>query len=109
MCVFRRTGGIAAVLEAWVEAGDRLKVAVHQGYDRVGDGPGDVYVHYTIGPDLTVTQVAVSSEFAVVHARLEKDGELDHPFGRRDDADMFPVRVFDAAGARELKRVAVSR
>lgn len=109
MCVFRRTGGIAAVLEAWVEAGDRLKVAVHQGYDRVGDSPGAVYVHYTIGPDLTVTQAAVSSEFAALHARLEKEGQLDHSLGPRDDADMFPVRVFDAAGVRELKRVAVSR
>ena len=42
-------------------------------------------------------------------ARLERDGAIDHAFGARDEADMFPVRLFDAAGVRVVKPVSVSR
>ena len=66
-------------------------------------------VYYTFGPDLSLVHAEVTPEFRSLHARLERDGAIDHAFGARDEADMFPVRLFDAAGVRVVKPVSVSR
>ena len=46
-------------------------------------------------------------EFRTLHAAMERDGLLDHPFGRGDDADMFPIQRFGPGGPRPLAPVPV--
>jgi hypothetical protein len=103
-------GGIAAVHEAWVEGADRLTVKVAQGTGDVEHGVGGfVYVYYTFDASLALVHVEVTPQLLARHARLEQQGVLDHPFGARDEAALFPVRLFDAAGVHDLARVPVSR
>lgn len=100
-----RAGGQADLLEAWVEGGDRLRVTVDQGASSTGVSP----TYYTLGPGGALLSVEVSHEFRAEHARLERGGLLDHPFGPRDERDLFPVRRWDGRRFVELPPVAVSR
>ncbi|MFN8096312.1 MAG: hypothetical protein U0599_29570 [Vicinamibacteria bacterium] len=109
MCLLRAAGGIATVVDAWTESPDRLTVGVLQGFADAETRSEGIEVFYTFGPDLSLVHVEVTAEFLARHTRLERRGQLDHAFGARDEADMFPVRLFDAAGVRVVKPVSVSR
>ena len=100
LCTTRRTGQ-AGLLEAWVEHGDRIRVTVTQG----GLGGGASY--YTLGPDGSVLAAEISREFQARHALFERQGLLDHPFGPRDDREMFPVRRWDGQRFVDLGGVRV--
>jgi hypothetical protein len=108
-CLLRRGGGLASVLEAWVEAGDRLTVMVQAGPAGLWKGGGEIAVFYTFGPDLSLVHAELSPEFQAVHSDLEKQGALGHRFGATDEADMFPVLRFGANGFRALPAVRVTR
>jgi len=97
LCATRRIGQ-AGLLEAWVERGDRIRVTVMQ------DG-GATY--YTLGPGGTILGAEISREFLTQHARLERQGLLDHTFGLIDDREMFPVRRWNGQRFEELLRVKV--
>jgi hypothetical protein len=99
LCLSRRTGQ-AGVLDAWVESGDRLRVTVAQ--------EGGTATFYTLGPDGTVLAAEISRELQARHALLERQGVLDHPFGPRDDRDMFPVRRWDGRRFVDLNVVPVA-
>lgn len=99
LCLSRQTGQ-AGVLDAWVENGDRLRVTVAQ--------EGRTATFYTLGPDGTVLAAEISREFQAHHALLERQGILDHPFGPRDDRDMFPVRRWDGRRFVDLNVVPVA-
>jgi hypothetical protein len=103
-------GGIAAVHEAWVEGTGRLTVKVAQGTDEAENGAsGFLYVYYTFDPGLALVHVEVTPQLLARHAQLERLGVLDHAFGARDEAALFPVRLFDATGVHDLARVPVTR
>jgi hypothetical protein len=89
-------------MEAWIEHGDRIRVAVAQ-----GDGTSAGATYYTLGPDGAVRNAEISRQFQTAHALLERQGALDHPFGPRDDVDMFPVRRWDGRRFVELPGVKV--
>jgi hypothetical protein len=72
-----------------------------------GASGGYPSVYYVLGPDGALLDAEISREFQADHARLEREGVLDHPFGRRDDRDMFPVRRWDGRRFVELPRVPV--
>ena len=72
------------------------------------DGRRAVSVYYTLGPAGSCLAAEISREFQALHARLERQGALDHPFGPRDDADMFPVRRWDGTRFVDLPRVKVA-
>jgi hypothetical protein len=101
LCIARRHGQ-AGLMEAWVEHGDRIRVTVAQ-----GEGTSGGATYYTLGPDGAVRNAEVSREFQAAHALLERQGILDHPFGPRDDQDMFPVRRWDGRRFVELPGVKV--
>jgi hypothetical protein len=111
LCLLTRRGGIAALLDAWVEGGERLMVQVVQGFGSADGsesaGAGPVTAYYTLGPDLVPVHAEISAELQAVHASLEKGGLLDHRFGARDDAAMFPVRRWDGTRFVDLPRVKV--
>jgi hypothetical protein len=98
LCIARGLGQ-AGVLEAWVEDGRRVRVTVMQ-------GEGTTY--YTLGPRGGLLTAEVSREFQAGHARREREGGLDHPFGPRDDAEMFPVRRWDGTHFVDLPPVTVA-
>jgi len=104
LCVSRRAGQ-AGVHDVWVERGDRVRVSVAQGEPSTGDA----FTFYTLGADGALGGAEISREFQASHALLERRGLLDHPFGPRDDADMFPVRRWDGHRFIELPRVSVAR
>lgn len=110
MCLLARQGGLAAVVDAWVDGGDRLTVSVLQGRGDPagGEGGGEVVVFYTLGPDLSLARAEVSPEFQALHARLEELGLVDHAFGPRDDASMFPVLRSGPEGFRPVPEVKVA-
>ena len=89
----------AGVLEAWVEDGRRVRVTVMQ-----GEGAS----YYTLGPGGELLAAEISREFQAGHARREREGGLDHPFGPRDDAEMFPVRRWDGTRFVDLPPVTVA-
>jgi hypothetical protein len=64
--------------------------------------------YYVLGPQGELLAAEISREFQAEHARLERQGALDHPFGPRDDADMFPVLRWDGTRFVELPRVKVA-
>jgi hypothetical protein len=102
LCIGRGRGQ-ATVVETWIERGDLIRVRVEQ--------PGILMrtsTYYTIGPDGAVVGAEISPEFQAEHARLERRGEIDHPFGPRDDADMFPVRRWDGRAFVDLPRTPVA-
>jgi hypothetical protein len=98
-----RPGGQAGIYGVWAENGERLRVTV-------GHRAGDYLVasYYALGPDRGLLQAEISREFQAVHAGVERRGDLDHPFGPRDDAEMFPVRRWDGARFVELPPVKVA-
>jgi hypothetical protein len=98
-----RPGGQAGVHGVWVENGARLRVTL-------GHNAGQVLVasYYTLGPGGEVLSAEISREFQAHHVLLERQGALDHAFGPRDDADMFPVRRWDGTRFVELPRVKVA-
>jgi hypothetical protein len=102
LCPARRMGGQAGILEAWVEGGDRLRVNVGQ-----PTRSGRASTFYTLGPSGTLRNAEISREFQAHHAVLERDGDVDHPFGPSDDRDMLPVLVHDGSGFRELGEVPI--
>ena len=102
LCIARR-GGQAGAPEVWIEKGDRLRVLVAQGDESLGL----VHAYYTLGPDGTLESASTSREFQAQHALLERRGELDHPFGPRDDRDLLPVKRWDGRGFVDLPRVPV--
>jgi hypothetical protein len=99
LCAARRSEQ-AALVEAWVEHGDRIRVTLMQG------GAGGA-TYYTLGPEGSVLTAEISREFQAQHAFLERQGVLDHPFGPIDDREMFPVRRWDGRRFVELPGVAV--
>jgi hypothetical protein len=101
LCIARQHGQ-AGLMEAWIEHGDRIRVTVAQ-----GDGTSAGATYYTLGPDGAVRNAEISRQFQTAHALLERQGALDHPFGPRDDVDMFPVRRWDGRHFVELPRVKV--
>jgi hypothetical protein len=97
--------GQAGVHGVWVEGGDRLRVTVGQplslsDWDLVA-------TYYTLGPDGTLVSAEISREFQAVHARLEREGIVDHPFGPRDEAAVLPVKRWDGRRFADLPRVPV--
>jgi hypothetical protein len=98
LCSSRREGQ-AGILDAWVERGDRIRVAVIQ--------DGRTATYYTLGPAGSLLAAEISREFQARHTLLERQGILDHPFGPRDDADMFPVRRWDGRRFVDLNVVPV--
>jgi hypothetical protein len=99
LCLARGRGQ-ATVVETWIERGDLIRVRVAQ-----ASGASSFYM---IGPDGGVRGAEISREFQTEHALAEKRGETDHPFGGRDDAEMFPVRRWDARGLVELPAAPVA-
>ena len=57
--------------------------------------------------DGTLLGAEISREFRVHHAALERDREVDHPFGPADDREMLPVLVHDGSGLRALAGVPI--
>jgi hypothetical protein len=108
-CLLRSQGGMAAVVDAWVEGGDRLNVLLLQGRGSSTDlsSAGGVTSFYSLGPDLAPVHVEISREFQSLHAAWEKRGLVDHAFGATDDAQAFPVRRFDGAAFVERPAVRV--
>lgn len=103
LCTVRRSGGQAGLLDAWVEGGDRLRVNVSHS---IRSGP--VSTFYTLGPDGTLLGAEISRELRAHHAALERDGQVDHPFGPADDREMLPVLVHDGgSGFRALAGVPI--
>jgi hypothetical protein len=102
LCSARRRGQ-ATLLEAWVERGDRLRVAVAQDVRPLVNA-----TYYTLAPDGSLAGAEISREFQQQHALFERQGALDHPFGPTDDRDMFPVRRWDGRRFVELPTVAVA-
>ena len=100
LCLARERGQ-AGVHEAWVEQGERVRV-------QRGAAGRRGRRYYVLGPRGTLLAAEISREFQAAHARLERQGVLDHPFGPRDDADMFPVRRWDGTRFVELPRVKVA-
>ena len=96
-----RPKGQAYVEEAWVERGDHIRVTVIQGGEATA-------TYYTLGPDGSLLSAEISREFQARHALLERQGVLDHPFGPRDDREMFPVRRWDGRRFVELPTVPVA-
>jgi hypothetical protein len=105
LCLPRASGAQATVEEAWVEGGTHIKVAVTQSAAGVAER-GDTY--YTVGPDLHLTAAEISGELQLVHRLAEKKGLVDHPFGAKDDVEMFPVRRWDGRRFVDLPTVPVS-
>jgi hypothetical protein len=64
--------------------------------------------YYTLGSDGAVLSAEISREFQAHHVLLERQGVLDHPFGPRDDRDMFPVRRWDGRRFVDLNVVPVA-
>ncbi len=100
--------GIARLSEATATAYDlrmddaeRLSVLVGEGRART-DGWFFANVWYTIGPELTVLKAEITDSLLIEHARLERAGELDHPFGPSDELDLFPVPRCNGSGYSEL-------
>ena len=103
LCLARRAGQ-AGVHDVWVEKDGRLRVSVAQG----GDSAGTVYAFYTLGPDGSLLGAEISRELQASHERLERAGALDHPFGARDVAALFPVRRWNGSRFVDLPRVPVA-
>jgi hypothetical protein len=102
LCLARPVGQ-AGVHGAWAEKGERLRVTV--GHLHRGDL---VASYYTLGPDGGLLQAEISRELQFLHGRLEGERILDHPFGPRDDAEMFPVRRWDGTRFVDLPPVKVA-
>ena len=98
LCLAREQGQ-AGVYEAWVEQGERVRVSMMQ-----RDGAS----YYVLGPRGELLAAEISREFQASHALLERQGALDHAFGPRDDAEMFPVLRWDGTRFVELPRVKVA-
>jgi hypothetical protein len=103
LCLARRLGQ-AGVHDVWVEKEGRLRVSVAQG----DESARTVYAFYTLGPDGSLLGAEISREFQASHERLERTGALDHPFGARDVADLFPVRRWNGSRFVDLPRVPVA-
>jgi hypothetical protein len=101
LCMARKEGA-ATLVEAWVEGDDRLMVIVNQ-------GERDAVVYYTLDRDLVPVHAEISPTFQQAHVLLERQGLLDHPFGPRDVAAMFPVQRWDGTRFVDLPRVKVTR
>jgi hypothetical protein len=102
-------GATTPVVDAWIEGGDRLFVATAQttaAPDAISR-PHELLAFYTLGPDLVPVHAEISRDYQVVHASLERRGLVDHPFGPRDDADVFPVLRFESGRFRRLPSVRV--
>jgi hypothetical protein len=105
LCAARRNGQ-AGLHAAWVESGDRLRVTVGQPLVPV---EGELHAtYYTLGPDGTLVNAEISRELQALHARLEREGTLDHPFGPRDDAEVLPVTRWDGRRFVDLPPVRVA-
>jgi hypothetical protein len=99
--------GQAGVHAVWVEGGERLRVTAGQ---PIGLSSGElVATYYTLGPDGTLVSAEISREFQAEHARVEREGIVDHPFGPRDEAAMQPVKRWDGRRFVDLPRVPVGR
>lgn len=98
-----RPRGQAGVHSVWLENGERIRVTVTQWTEG-----GLAASYYTLGPGGELLTAEISREFQAQHARLEREGSLDHAFGPRDDADMFPVLRWDGTRFVELPRVKVA-
>jgi hypothetical protein len=111
-CLKRLEAGVPAVLDAWVEGGERLNVLIAQGSAAPEDGivqsQGSVTSFYSLGAQLAPVHVEISREFQALHAAREKRGLVDHPFGEQDDREAFPVLRFDGVAFVELSRVPVT-
>jgi hypothetical protein len=92
----RRVGG-----ERRPAAGDRRTAARPRG----GGAPRDL-LHARPGRDAGERRDLAGAPG--LHARLEREGSLDHPFGPRDDADMFPVTRWDGRRFVDLPPVRVA-
>jgi hypothetical protein len=104
LCAARRLGRQAAVVDAWVERGERVRVRVIQ----VGS-PTHASSYYTLGPDGALVGAEISREFQAQHALLERQGLLDHALGPADDRDMLPVRRWDGRQFVALPGVPIAR
>lgn len=103
VCAARQ--GQAGVHGVWVESGDRLRVTVAQ---PIGPSEGDlVAIYYTLDPDGSLVSADISQEFRAVHARIEREGIVDHPFGPRDEAAALPVKRWDGRRFVDLPHVRV--
>jgi hypothetical protein len=49
---------------------------------------------YHMDEQLRIVKAEFVDNYIVCHAQLTRDGKIDHAFGRRDEADLFPVRVW---------------
>jgi hypothetical protein len=101
--------GPTPVEDAWVGSGDRLTVMTELARVSLdGLAPvGTVVAYYSFDSHLSLVQAEISREFQVAHRGLERRGLVDHAFGRRDDAALFPVLRFDGTRYRALPPVVV--
>jgi hypothetical protein len=104
LCAGRRLGRQAAVVDAWLERGERVRVRVVQ----VGP-PTYASSYYTLGPDGALVGAEIAREFQAQHALLERQGLIDHAFGPADDRDMVPVRRWDGRRFVALPGVPIAR
>jgi hypothetical protein len=87
-CVSIRAEVQATVLDLWRDDLDRLHVLVVDGAVHTGSTAATAW--YVLGADLAVT-ASYTPSFETFHRELERTGLLDHVFGPRDTAGLFPV------------------
>ena len=106
--VFPRTclaEGPTLVVDAWVDPGDRLSLWINQ--PRADEPNAEHLVYYSFDGSLSLVQAEIGRELQLVHNALEKRGLLDHAFGPRDDAALFPVLRFDGSRFSALPPLSV--
>lgn len=93
-------GSMPRVSEIWLQGGDSLVVATAHGRDG-GTLPGVpdlLRAHYVFDGAKALVHAEISREYQIAHAELRRRGLVDHDYGPRDDARLFPVLRFDGRG-----------
>lgn len=89
----RLVDGCPAVYDVRVQQDGEMTVWVDQASDFVPQGT----CGYRLGPDLRPLSAWIHPNYRTAHDLSTRAGKLDHPFGARDLAELWPVYMLDGA------------
>ncbi len=95
--MMERAGGFPPVLDIRQQSSGEIKIWLNQVAADQSGRPPDGTVFYTFNAALTPLSAGVDDNYRALHRGWEAAGIVDHPFGEKDLAQLWPILVREGA------------